>query len=166
MFSPCSPFPSSYTTTSHLGITNLNRTQPDMISFTADPSQTVLSASYHVIQLLSNARYKSTVPITSDSSYGPAYYVAGTSGAGKYTFKAAIYNATEPVPFDVKFQGIKSGAKATLTVLTAPDAFSANTLDDGVVKDYVDKKSSQVVAGKDGGFAFELENYSVAVLTT
>ena len=135
-----------------------------MISFNADPSQTTLSTSYHAIQLLSNACYAATVPVTatSNSSYGPAYWMAGTSGPEEYTFKAAVYNSTEIIPFNLQFEGLRPGARATLTVLTAPDGLSSNVFGGSNV---VQKNVTTLIAGENG-FAFELENYSVAVLTT
>ncbi|KAH8648281.1 putative alpha-N-arabinofuranosidase A [Tricladium varicosporioides] len=150
------------------GFQNLNSYEwtPDLISFTADPSQTVLSTSYAVIELFSNNRHNTTVPVTSDSAYGPAYWVAGVSDPGVYTFKAAIYNATENVPFNLQFEGVGQGERAVLTVLNAPDGLSAATLEDGKVKNPVTKKVTELTAGTDGSFTFELENYAVAVLTT
>jgi alpha-N-arabinofuranosidase len=141
--------------------------QPDLISFTADPAQNVLSTSYYAIQLLSSARYTSTVPVKSDSDFGPAYYVAGISSPWKYTFKVAIYNATAPVPFSIDFEGIQQGQTATLTVLNADDGLASNKLlADGTVTQVVNKKVEKLVAGKGGVLSFELENYDIAVLTT
>jgi len=151
------------------GFQNLNSYQwaPDLITFSADPSQNVLSTSYHVIQLLSNARYAATVPvtITSDDTYGPSYWVAGTSGPGKFTFKAAVYNATETQNFNIAFEGVKQGARATLTVLSVEgnDGYASNVLGG---KEVVIKTVKEVVAGRGGSLSFELENYNVAVLTT
>ena len=136
--------------------------KPDLITFNADPSQTVLSTSWHAIQLLSNNRYLATVPVTSDTAYGPAYWMAGTSGPGKYTFKTAVYNSTAPVPYNIQFEGLRQGAKATLTVLTAPSGLSSNVLGGPNV---VSTDVRELFAGAQG-FNFELENYSIAVLTT
>jgi alpha-N-arabinofuranosidase len=119
-----------------------------------------------VIELFSKNRYNSTVPVTSDGDFGPAYWVAGVSEPGKYTFKTAIYNATESVPFSVAFEGIVEGTKGTLNVLSAPDGLSSNVLEDGVVSDVVKKDVTELTAGAGGAFTFELENYNVAVLTT
>jgi alpha-N-arabinofuranosidase len=137
------------------------------MSFTADVSQTVLSTSWHIINLFSNSRYKSTVPVNSDSPFGPAYWVAGTSGEGKYTFKTAIYNATSSVPFNITFAGVAEGTKGSLTVLSAPGGLSANVLDEeGTPTNVVTKTEAKLVAGSGGVFRFELENWEVAVLTT
>jgi alpha-N-arabinofuranosidase len=106
------------------------------------------------------------VPVTSESPYGPAYWVAGVSEPGAYTFKAAIYNATESVPFNIQFEGLKQGDVGTLTVLNAPDGLSVVALEAGKVQNPVTKQVTRLVAGSNGEFSFELENYSVAVLTT
>lgn len=119
-----------------------------------------------MIELFSNARYNATVPAKSDSDFGPAYYVAGVSEPGEYTFKVAIYNSTAAVPFNIAFEGVEASSKATLTVLTAPDGLSSNALVDGVSKEVVQKAETSLTAGDDGIFSFELENYSVAVLKT
>lgn len=88
------------------------------------------------------------------------------SEPGKYTFKTAIYNATESVPFSVAFEGVEEGTKGTLSVLSALDGLSSNTLIDGVVSDVVKKDVTELTAGAGGVFTFTLENYNVAVLTT
>jgi len=116
--------------------------------------------------LLSKHRYNSTVPVTADENFGPAYWVAGVSEPGKYTFKTAIYNATETVPFTIAFEGVKEGTTGTLSVLSAPDGLSSNTLEKGVVSDVVKADVSKLTAGTGGVFAFDLSNYNVAVLTT
>lgn len=141
--------------------------QPDLISFSADTSQTIKSTSHHVIELLSRHRYSATVHVSSDTGIAPAYWVAGVSEPGQYTFKTAIYNSTSTVPFSISFEGVKEGTTGTLSVLSAPDGLSSNTLDSkGVVSDVVVKKVTSLVAGSDGTFTFGLENYDVAVLTT
>lgn len=83
-----------------------------------------------------------------------------------YTFKTAVYNATEAVPFDIQFEGVKFGEHATLRVLTAPDGLDSNTLTNGVTTEAVQKTVKTLIAGSQGSFAFELDNYSIAVLTT
>jgi alpha-N-arabinofuranosidase len=88
--------------------------------------------------------------------------MAGISRPGEYTFKAAVYNSTGTIPFNLHFEGLGQGARATLTVLTAPDGLSSNVFGGSNV---VQTNVTTLTAGKNG-FAFELENYSVAVLTT
>lgn len=152
------------------GFQNLNSYEwtPDLVSFTADPGQTVKSTSYRAIELFSNARYDATVPVKvqGEGGFGPAYWVAGISGSGMYTFKAAIYNATSPIPFNISFEGVKAGQKGELTVLNAPDGLSSNKLIDGKVVEVVEKKIIELISGKEGNFEFELANYDLAVFKT
>lgn len=141
---------------------NLNSYQwsPDLISFTADQSQTVLSTSYLVQQLFGQTAFTSTLPITAtEGDFGPAYWVAGEDNAtSTYYLKAATYNSTEDVPFSVSFDG--AGAEATLTVLTAPDGYSFNDIGSNVVV----STETTLTADADGAFSFSLPNLSVAVL--
>lgn len=149
-------------------------TQPDLVSFTSNTAETILSTSYHVLKLLSSYRYTSTVPITSFPSntttssapslpqYGPSYYLAGISSPGHYTFKAAVYNATEPQVFNLRFAGLGNG-KAELTVLTSSAGGLAQNVPGG--EDVVVETVSEIEV-VNGTVGFVLENYSVAVLTT
>ncbi|KAF2103488.1 putative vacuolar segregation protein [Rhizodiscina lignyota] len=146
---------------------NLNSYEwgPDLISYTADPAQDVKSTSYHMIQLLSSHRIAETLPATSDSGYGPVYWVAGKND-DSHIFKGAVYNSTEaynssaPVPVSVSFSGVSAGASGALTVLTAPAPYTHNDIGVNVVK----TTTTHVSAGKDGAFSFHLPDYSVAVL--
>ncbi|KAA8568268.1 hypothetical protein EYC84_008647 [Monilinia fructicola] len=153
------------------GFQNINSFQwtPDLITFNADPSKTVLSNSWHQLQLLSTNRYNATVPFTttnslnSSSPFGPAFYVIGVNDPGKYVLKAAIYNTTEPVPFSIDFEGVDAGATGTLTVLNAPDGNSKNVFGG---EDLVVKTVNSVTAGAGGKFEFVLKEYDIAVFTT
>jgi len=137
---------------------------PDLISFTSDASQTVRSTSWHMISLLSNTRFTETRGVNvSDGGFGPAYFAAGqNTDTGAYVLKAAVYNATAPVPFSVTFAGVSAGTIANLTVLTAPEAYSMASI--GV--DPVVYNTKTLTAAADGSFVFELPGLSVAVLLT
>ncbi|KAK3300455.1 glycoside hydrolase superfamily [Chaetomium fimeti] len=156
---------------------NLNSYQwaPDLISFTADPADTTPSASYPIIQLLAAHRITHTLPVTatttsnSTASFGPAYWVAGRGAAeGSHIFKAAVYNSTggADVPVSVKFEGgsDKKGARAQLTVLTAPGGPWAHNTPEN--KEAVKTTVTTVKAGRGGVFEFSLPDLSVAVLVT
>ncbi|THV46082.1 hypothetical protein BGAL_0418g00040 [Botrytis galanthina] len=153
------------------GFQNINSFQwtPDLITFSADPAETVLSCSWHQLQLLSTNRFNATVPFrVSDSAnatspFGPAFYVIGVNDPGEYVFKAAIYNSTAPVPFSIDFEGVHAGAVGTLTVLNAPEGNAMNVYGG---EDVVVKTVKSVTAGAGGKFEFELEEYDIAVFTT
>ena len=141
---------------------NLNSYQwsPDLISYTADPKEDVLSTSYHMIQLFSSHRIANTLPIDSPT-FGPAYYVAGYSNStDSYILKLAVYNATETLNATVTFEGIDEGATGTLTLLTAPDPESYSSIGSDVVV----KTESSVTAGSGGVFEFELPDLSISLL--
>jgi alpha-N-arabinofuranosidase len=65
------------------------------------------------------------------------------------------------VPFSVKFDGLKEGSKAQLTVLTADGPWAHNT---PAHKDAVVTTVKTVRAGSKGTLEFSLPNLSVAVL--
>jgi alpha-N-arabinofuranosidase len=71
-----------------------------------------------------------------------------------------VYNATEILNATVAFQGVSGGATGTLTVLTAPDTESYNSIG----SDIVVKTESSVTAGSGGVFEFELPDLSISVL--
>lgn len=142
---------------------NLNSYQwsPDLISYTADPAQTVLSTSYEVLKLFGTNAFSSTLPAeeTSGSAFGPAYWVAGENNiTSTYYLKAAVYNSTEEVEFNVSFEGLESGS-ATLTVLTAPNGYSHNSIGNKAVS-----TTTSTLSAIDGAFNFSLGKLSVAVL--
>ena len=115
-------------------------------------------------QLFSHNSFTHTLPTTSNSSFGPLYYVAGVDNtSNSHIFKAAVYNSTADVPVSLTFDGVKAGTSASLTVLTAADPLGMNEVG---AANIVDKKTSTVTAGVNGVFDFSLPNLSVAVLKT
>lgn len=84
-------------------------------------------------------------------------------GTNQYTFKATVYNTTSPVPFNIDFEGLHQGAKATLTVLNAPSGLSQNVPNG---ENVVERTTTSLTAEKGGVFSFQLKEYDVAVLTT
>lgn len=159
-----------------------------LLQFAADPALTTRSTSWYtlrvsashchtsqsidtswltlyLLQLFGNHIISKTLPVTSDTGFGPLYYVAGTSARGTGILKAAVYNATEDVPVSLKFQGYSKGATATLTVLTGPEnPYGYNDPFSHV--NVVKETTSTVTAGADGSFQFSLPQLSVAVLET
>ncbi|KAI9152320.1 Alpha-L-arabinofuranosidase A [Paramyrothecium foliicola] len=142
---------------------NINKFQwnPNMITFNANTSATVRSTSFQVMELFSNNRFTKLLPDDSSDQYGPGYWVAGLDESNEtYIWKGAVYNTTEAVDFNVAFPHIRGSAKADLTVLTAPDAFSQNYFD----KDNVVERSDIQLEAGPKGFNFQLPQWSVAIL--
>jgi alpha-N-arabinofuranosidase len=143
------------------GFQNWNRWEwiPDLISFDADPAHTTLSTSHHMLSLFSGTRITENLPMEG-ADFGPAYYVAGRSNVtGSHILKAAVYNSTGDVPFNVVFEGVGAGSTATLTYLTAP-MNASQPIGGNIVETHV----AQIGAASDGSFVFSLPEYSVAVL--
>ncbi|CAG9997193.1 unnamed protein product, partial [Clonostachys byssicola] len=100
---------------------------PNLITFNANTSATVKSTSFHVMELLSNNRFTTLLPVENSEEYDPGFWVAGLNeDINTYVWKGAVYNTTTEQEFEINFPGSQQGAFAELTVLTAPDAFSEN----------------------------------------
>jgi alpha-N-arabinofuranosidase len=94
------------------------------------------------------------------TAFGPAYFVAGINDASsQYILKAAIYNSTQPVPFNLTLPGQTKAAK--LTVLTATSPFSVNSPNN---TNQVIETITDLVLSEEGTWEWELENWSVALL--
>ncbi|KAK3385211.1 glycoside hydrolase superfamily [Podospora didyma] len=148
------------------GLRNLNRWQWGMtlLQHAADPALTTRSTSWHVWRLLGSHVLTQTLPVTAQSGgIRPLYYVAGKS-EGTHVFKAAVYNATQPVEISLRFEGMTAkGQTAALTVLRGPqDPYGVN---DPFTQINVVNETTLAVAADEGGvFRFSLPHLSVAVL--
>lgn len=95
-----------------------------------------------------------------DGGYGPAYWVAGRNkDTGSHILKAAVYNSSSSVPFQLSFKGVGSAAQGKLTYLTAP-MNASNSIGVNVVREH----HTSVHADRRGRFCFELPPYSVGIL--
>lgn len=125
-----------------------------MIPFTQDPDSIIETTSYYVQQLFSVNRGDTIKPVTSDTAFGPVYWVASSVGS-QYFVKMANYGAdTQDVT--VSIPGLTRGI---LTVLADSDPDASNTVNQTLVVPSVSN-----VAGDDGSFSFTLPAWSVAVL--
>ncbi|OAL46954.1 glycoside hydrolase, partial [Pyrenochaeta sp. DS3sAY3a] len=141
-----------------------------LLQYTADPKMTTKAVTWYCWSLFAHHPITHTLPTSSNSSYGPVYWGAGTDANrnGARVWKGAVYNTTDgaDVPVAVRFQGVKPGAKAQLTVLTnaVGDPYMYNDPFTGV--NIVNSSVSEVRAGEGGAFEFALPQLSVAVLDT
>jgi len=151
---------------------NVNRFQwpITLIQFSADPKQTTRAVTWYCWSLFSHHPVSHTLPTTSNSSYGPLYWMAGKDEArdGALVWKGAVFNTTNSssVPVSVHFQGVRPGTKASLTVLTnsVGDPYAYNDPFTGV--NIVNTTTVELAAGVGGAFEFSLPELSVAVLDT
>lgn len=141
-----------------------------LIQFAADPKLTTKAVTWYCWSLFAHHPISHTLPTSSNSSYGPLYWGAGTDAArdGALVWKGAVYNTTDStdVPVSVHFKGLQAGTKALLTVLTnsVGDPYAYNDPHTGV--NIVETTTSTLIAGSDGFFKFSLPELSVAVLDT
>lgn len=136
-----------------------------MIQFAADPALTTLSTSWFVWELFAGHLLTHTLPATAD--FDPLYYVAGRNAeTGGHVFKAAVYNSTDgaDVPVALRFDGLRPGAKAELTLLTGPENVYEHNAPGG--PNVVRTTTEKLVADDAGVFNFALPDMSVAVLDT
>src|SRR5689334_21424067 len=120
------------------------------------------------MKLFSDNRITHTLPTktaATDSDSSSLYWVAGRGNSdSSYILKAAVYNSTSgaDVPVRVAFEGLKQGARAQLTVLTADEgAWAHNTPEK---KDAVRTTVKSLTAGEGGEIEISLPDLSVAVL--
>jgi alpha-N-arabinofuranosidase len=145
-----------------------------LLQFSADPKMTTKAVTWYCWSLFAHSPISHTLPTTSNSSYGPLYWMAGRDEARNdaLVWKGAVYNTTNSstVPVSVHFQGVTPGTKASLTVLT--NSARNTTLGDYSYNDpftgvnIVNTATSEVSAGAGGAFEFVLPELSVAVLDT
>ncbi|KAK6373358.1 hypothetical protein LTS17_008378 [Exophiala oligosperma] len=98
---------------------------PDLVAFTADHDQTVLSASYYLQQLFASYRGTQTLPVTTNQGdYNPLWWVAtATEGDGQVYFKV-INSGNSSVPLTVDFD--KGFNAVNGTILTHSDLGAFN----------------------------------------
>lgn len=148
---------------------NMNRWQwaVTIVQFAADPAMTTRSTSWYLWEMFAAHPMSHTLPTTSDSDFGPLYYVAGENKAARsHIWKGAVFNTTDSadVPVSVKFEGVKAGTKASLTVITNPggDPYAYNDPHTGI--NIVNSTTISIASNEDGAFEFSLPELSVAVL--
>ncbi|KAF2022959.1 glycoside hydrolase [Setomelanomma holmii] len=141
-----------------------------LLQYTADSSQTTRAVTWYCWSLFAHHPITHTLPASSNSSLGPAYWGAGIdeNRNGALVAKLATYNTTDgnAVPVSVHFQGVTPGTKAQLTLLTNPsgDPFAYNDPRTGV--NIVNTTNTILTAGYSGSFDFSMPQLSVAVLDT
>lgn len=150
---------------------NMNRWQwaVTIVQYAADPAMTTRSTSWYLWELFAAHPMSHTLPTTSDSSFGPLYYVAGKNeAAGSYIWKGAVYNTTDKaeIPVTVTFEGVEAGTKAALTIISNPggDPYAHNDPHTGV--NIVNSTTRFITSNEHGGFEFSLPELSVGVLDT
>ncbi|KAE8416094.1 Arabinosidase A [Aspergillus pseudocaelatus] len=137
-----------------LQLVNSTQWTPNLIAFTQNPSTVIETTSYYVQQMFSVNRGDTIHVVTSDSAFGPVYWVASSAG-DTYYVKLANYGA-DSQEITVSISG-KTGGKLTVLADSDPKAFNSDT------QTLVTPSESDVKA-TDGKFTFTLPAWSVGVL--
>jgi alpha-N-arabinofuranosidase len=133
---------------------------PDLIGVDSTPGSLTGSISYYVQLLFSSHRGSQILPVTSDSGFGPLYWVASSTTSGTYYVKLANYGTTtESVTITIP-GATEASATANLIVLTG--ASTASNYPNDVT---VTPTSSNVTGSASDGWTFSFPGYGVAVLT-
>lgn len=97
---------------------------PDLVQFTADPRQTVLSVSYYNQKLLNMFHGTETLPVTTVSGdFNPLWWVASIDGDDKVYFKV-VNSGNSSIPLTLNFDTAFTSVNGT--VLTNEDLLAFN----------------------------------------
>ncbi|KAJ6014800.1 Arabinosidase A [Penicillium herquei] len=138
-----------------LQLVNSTQWTPNLIPFTQSPDNVVETTSYYVQQMFSVNRGDTIKEVTSDSAFGPVYWVASSASESSYFVKLANYGS-DTQDLSVSIDGLTT---AKLTVVGDDDPDAANTPDESLVVPLESTLSSS-----NGTFTFTLPAWSVAVL--
>ncbi|SMR63185.1 unnamed protein product [Zymoseptoria tritici ST99CH_3D1] len=147
---------------------NTNRWQWAVTMLQNDAGSVTRSTSWYVWSLFAHHPISQTSAV--EGEFGPVWYGAGVDEArgGAKVWKGAVYNTTDGVDVEVKvkFEGLKGGTNAALTVLTnlGEGGYAANDPATGV--NVVGVNTTVLTADGEGTYVFDLPELSVAVLDT
>ena len=144
---------------------------PDMIAFDADPSHTVLSASYWQQHLFAHYRGTQSLPVTNtEGDFNPLFWVASIDEPSNAVYVKVINILNDTVPLTINLGQSYIGVNGT--ILTAADLNSYNYIynqTEVVPKPLnVSGSGSSGPAGYGGGnngsFNWEVPRFSLTVL--
>ncbi|KAE8349232.1 Arabinosidase A [Aspergillus coremiiformis] len=137
-----------------LQLVNATQWRPNLLAFTQNPDVVIETTSYHVQHMFSVNRGDTIRQVTSDSAFGPVYWVASSAG-NTYYVKLANYGAT---PQDITVSiAAKTSGKLTVLADHDPNAYNSDT-QTLVTPSEVD------VTATNGKFTFTLPAWAVGVL--
>jgi alpha-N-arabinofuranosidase len=108
--------------------------------------------------MFSTNRGTTILPVTSDSAFGPVYWVASSKSDGTYYVKLANYGSSA-ASVTVKFSGATFSSFASLMLLSGPQLTSNYP---GIVS--ITPQTSTVAGSSSDGYAISIPAWGVAVL--
>lgn len=136
---------------------------PDMISFTANPNETVLSASYWEQRLFAHYRGTESLPVTaSEGNVNPLYWASSIDGESCVYVKV-INSANFTVPLSVDLGAKWSSVNGTM--IQNDNLHAYNSVDDkeAVVPRPLNLTSAPSSYGN-GSFSWTVPKFSITVL--
>ncbi|KAI5837654.1 Arabinosidase A [Morchella snyderi] len=98
---------------------------PDLISFSADPNQTTLSASYYQQKLFSHHRGTETLPIAPVSgTFNPLWWAAQHDGGRDVIYVKLVNAANSAVPLTLEFDRAITGVNGTVLTHEVRNGFN------------------------------------------
>ncbi|KAJ4389575.1 hypothetical protein N0V93_007046 [Gnomoniopsis smithogilvyi] len=131
---------------------------PDLFGINSTVGSITGSSSFWVQNMFSMNRGDTILPVTSDSAFGPVYWVASSKSNSTYYVKMANYGSSEQT-VTVKFSSITMSSPATLTLLSGGELVSNYP---GIVS--ITPQTSTVEGSASEGYSFSIPAWGVAVL--
>lgn len=98
---------------------------PDLVSFTADYNQTVLSTSYYLQQLFAHYHGTETLPVTNtEGDFNPLWWSASIDSDVNEVYFKVINSGNSSIPLTINLGATYSGVNGT--ILTAPTLDAQN----------------------------------------
>ncbi|TID17925.1 glycoside hydrolase family protein [Venturia nashicola] len=145
---------------------NMNEFQwdPDMIHFTANHDETVLSASYWQQYMFGRYRGSHTLPVTNENgSFNPLFWAASIEDSTKTVYFKIINAAAASKPITIS---LAEYVQVNGTILTNTDVNAFNTLQDktAVQPQPLEKTWNAKEYQSEGRLEWEVKGYSINIL--
>lgn len=108
--------------------------------------------------MFSANRGDTILPVTSDTGFGPVYWVASSKARSSYYVKLANYGSSEE-KVTVNFSGLTLLASANLTMLSGGELVANYP---GIVS--ITPNTTTITGSSSGGYTFSIPAWGVAVL--
>lgn len=132
--------------------------QPDLFGLNSTVGSITGSSSFWVQNMFSANRGDTILPVTSDSAFGPVYWVASSKSDSTYYVKMANYGSSSQT-VSVKFSSITLSPSATLTLLSGGELVSNYP---GMVS--ITPQTSTISGSASEGYSFSIPAWGVAVI--
>ncbi|KIW13501.1 hypothetical protein PV08_08689 [Exophiala spinifera] len=136
---------------------------PDLVAFTANHDETVLSASYYSQQLLASYRGTQTLPVTTNQGdYNPLWWVATATEGDERVYFKVINSGNSSVPLTVNFDEGFSAVNGT--ILTHPDIAAFNYIGNATAVSLAPITDLPAASAGETTFTWAVPPWSVNVL--